>query len=154
RSQPAVPPVSCNEAQRVVPRSTAAFAKRYGVVLATSPAPIRCAPGSHRRREVCTEHARRSVFEPAQALCAEVSLRAGAGRDGEPHAARGASRHPRGGDRTRIRRVRPALPRGTDRRSATAGDPFASALGTFMLGANRSDSSFERLIRAEKGGGE
>ena len=30
-------------------------------------------------------------------------------------------------------------------------DPFASALGTFMLGANRSDSSFERLIRARKG---
>src|SRR5207247_2039708 len=36
----------------------------------------------------------------------------------------------------------------------TADDPFASALGTFMLGANRSDSSFERLVRAEKGGGE
>jgi len=28
-------------------------------------------------------------------------------------------------------------------------DPFASALGTFMIGANRSDSSFERLIRAQ-----
>jgi len=26
-------------------------------------------------------------------------------------------------------------------------DPFASALGTFMLGAHRSDSSFERLVR-------
>ena len=36
----------------------------------------------------------------------------------------------------------------------TADDPFASALGTFMLGANRSDSSFERLIRAKEGGGE
>jgi uncharacterized protein (TIGR00369 family) len=34
----------------------------------------------------------------------------------------------------------------------TADDPFASALGTFMLGANRSDSSFERLIRAKEGG--
>jgi len=31
-------------------------------------------------------------------------------------------------------------------------DPFASALGTFMLGANRSDSSFERLVRARRGG--
>ncbi|HLY37910.1 MAG TPA: phenylacetic acid degradation protein, partial [Candidatus Binatia bacterium] len=30
-------------------------------------------------------------------------------------------------------------------------DPFASALGTFMLGANRSDSSFERLVRARRG---
>ena len=30
-------------------------------------------------------------------------------------------------------------------------DPFASALGTFMIGANRSDSSFERLIRARQG---
>lgn len=29
-------------------------------------------------------------------------------------------------------------------------DPFASALGTFMLGANRSDSSFERLVREKK----
>ena len=35
----------------------------------------------------------------------------------------------------------------------TASDPFASALGTFMLGANRSDSSFERLIRSKQGGG-
>ena len=34
----------------------------------------------------------------------------------------------------------------------TADDPFASALGTFMLGANRSDSSFERLVRARRGG--
>ena len=32
----------------------------------------------------------------------------------------------------------------------TMNDPFASALGTFMLGANRSDSSFERLVRARK----
>ena len=32
----------------------------------------------------------------------------------------------------------------------TADDPFASALGTFMLGANRSDSSFERLVRGKK----
>src|SRR5207244_13508107 len=31
RCEPAVPPVSCNEAQRVVARSTAAFAKRYGL---------------------------------------------------------------------------------------------------------------------------
>ena len=35
----------------------------------------------------------------------------------------------------------------------TASDPFASALGTFMLGANRSDSSFERLVRSKQGGG-
>jgi uncharacterized protein (TIGR00369 family) len=35
----------------------------------------------------------------------------------------------------------------------TAGDPFASALGTFMLGANRSDSSFERLVRGKPAGG-
>lgn len=35
----------------------------------------------------------------------------------------------------------------------TASDPFASALGTFMLGANRSDSSFEHLIRGGKGSG-
>jgi len=35
----------------------------------------------------------------------------------------------------------------------TADDPFASALGTFMLGANRSDGSFERLVRAKTGGG-
>jgi len=28
----------------------------------------------------------------------------------------------------------------------TADDPFASCLGTFMLGANRSDSPFERLV--------
>jgi hypothetical protein len=32
-------------------------------------------------------------------------------------------------------------------------DPFASAMGTFMVGANRSDSSFERLIAARRGGG-
>jgi len=32
----------------------------------------------------------------------------------------------------------------------TASDPFASALGTFMLGANRSDNSFERLIRGKR----
>jgi uncharacterized protein (TIGR00369 family) len=31
-------------------------------------------------------------------------------------------------------------------------DPFASALGTFMLGANRSDSAFERLIRGKERG--
>src|SRR2546425_2663811 len=31
RCEPAVPPVSCNEAQRVVARSTAAFATRYGL---------------------------------------------------------------------------------------------------------------------------
>src|SRR5947199_4185852 len=36
----------------------------------------------------------------------------------------------------------------------TADDPFASALGTFMLGANRSDSPVERLLRPQKGGGE
>src|SRR5438309_10628799 len=36
----------------------------------------------------------------------------------------------------------------------TLDDTFASALGTFMFGANRSDSSFERLLRAKKGGGE
>ena len=35
----------------------------------------------------------------------------------------------------------------------TADDPFASALGTFMLGSNRSDSSFERLVRAKESGG-
>jgi uncharacterized protein (TIGR00369 family) len=29
-------------------------------------------------------------------------------------------------------------------------DPFASALGTFMLGTNRSDAAFERLARARK----
>ena len=34
----------------------------------------------------------------------------------------------------------------------SAGDPFASALGTFMLGANRTNSSFDRLIRARQGG--
>jgi uncharacterized protein (TIGR00369 family) len=34
----------------------------------------------------------------------------------------------------------------------TAADPFASALGTFMVGANASGSSYERLIRARKGG--
>jgi uncharacterized protein (TIGR00369 family) len=33
----------------------------------------------------------------------------------------------------------------------SAGDPFASALGTFMLGANRTDSSFRHLIRAKQG---
>jgi uncharacterized protein (TIGR00369 family) len=33
----------------------------------------------------------------------------------------------------------------------TPGDPFASALGTFMLGANRSDGSFERLVRGREG---
>lgn len=33
----------------------------------------------------------------------------------------------------------------------TSDDPFASALGTFMLGAHRSDSSFERLVRAREG---
>jgi uncharacterized protein (TIGR00369 family) len=32
-------------------------------------------------------------------------------------------------------------------------DPFASAMGTFMVGANRSDSSFERLIAARRGSG-
>lgn len=35
----------------------------------------------------------------------------------------------------------------------TVDDPFASALGTFMLGAHRSDSSFAAL-RANKGGGQ
>ncbi len=30
-----------------------------------------------------------------------------------------------------------------------AADPFASALGTFMLGANRTDSSYERLVRGK-----
>jgi len=34
-----------------------------------------------------------------------------------------------------------------------ADDPFASALGTFMLGAHRSDSSFERLIREREAAG-
>ena len=34
-----------------------------------------------------------------------------------------------------------------------ADDPFASALGTFMLGAHRSDSSFERLIHERKAAG-
>ena len=29
----------------------------------------------------------------------------------------------------------------------TASEPFASALGTFMLGANRTETSYERLIR-------
>jgi len=32
----------------------------------------------------------------------------------------------------------------------SADDPFASALGTFMLGANRGDSSFERLVRGKQ----
>ena len=32
----------------------------------------------------------------------------------------------------------------------TAEDPFASALGTFMVGANRSDSAFEGLLRGKK----
>ena len=32
-------------------------------------------------------------------------------------------------------------------------DPFASALGTFMLGTNRSDAAFERLARARKEAG-
>jgi len=36
----------------------------------------------------------------------------------------------------------------------TPSDPFASALGTFMLGANRTDSSYERLVRAKQGGGQ
>jgi len=31
-------------------------------------------------------------------------------------------------------------------------DPFASALGTFMLGAHRSDSGFARLVGARRGG--
>ena len=31
----------------------------------------------------------------------------------------------------------------------SAADPFASALGTFMLGANRTDSSYERLVRGK-----
>ena len=35
----------------------------------------------------------------------------------------------------------------------TPDDPFVSALGTFMLGANRSDSSFERLVRGKPEGG-
>ena len=34
----------------------------------------------------------------------------------------------------------------------TPEDPFASALGTFMLGAHRSDSGFARLVRARRGG--
>ena len=34
----------------------------------------------------------------------------------------------------------------------TAGDPFASALGTFMLAANPTGSALERLIRAKQGG--
>ena len=33
----------------------------------------------------------------------------------------------------------------------SASDPFASALGTFMLGANRTNSSFDRLIRGRQG---
>ena len=32
-------------------------------------------------------------------------------------------------------------------------DPFASALGTFMVGANRSETSFERLLREKKEAG-
>src|SRR5947207_11816512 len=31
----------------------------------------------------------------------------------------------------------------------SAADPFASALGTFMLGANRTNSSYERLVRGK-----
>jgi len=33
----------------------------------------------------------------------------------------------------------------------SADQPFAGALGTFMLGANRSDSSFARLVKPEPG---
>jgi uncharacterized protein (TIGR00369 family) len=31
-------------------------------------------------------------------------------------------------------------------------DPFATAMGAFMIGANRSDSSFDKLVRARRGG--
>jgi acyl-coenzyme A thioesterase PaaI-like protein len=30
--------------------------------------------------------------------------------------------------------------------------PFASAMGAFMIGANRSDSSFDRFVKAKKEG--
>jgi uncharacterized protein (TIGR00369 family) len=35
----------------------------------------------------------------------------------------------------------------------TPDDPFASALGTFMLGANRADNAFENLTREKKADG-
>src|SRR5437762_1141596 len=34
----------------------------------------------------------------------------------------------------------------------TPDDPFASALGTFMLGANRTETSYQRLLRANRTG--
>ena len=36
----------------------------------------------------------------------------------------------------------------------TPDDPFASALGTFMLGANRADNAFDNLTRAQKADGQ